>query len=37
MPGFADLDITPTAIEVVIPSYLDRYRPGGRASRLRAA
>jgi NADH dehydrogenase len=37
MPGFADLDITPTAIEMVIPSYLDRYRPGGRASRLRAA
>ncbi|HLB79617.1 MAG TPA: complex I NDUFA9 subunit family protein, partial [Dongiaceae bacterium] len=26
----ADLGIRPTAIEVVIPAYLERYRPGGR-------
>ena len=26
----ADLGIRPTAIEIVIPSYLDRYRSGGR-------
>ena len=37
MPGLADLGITPTAIEVVIPTYLERYRPRGRASRLRSA
>ncbi len=28
--GFADLGITPSAVEAVIPTYLDRYRPGGR-------
>ena len=27
---FADLGITPTALEVILPTYLDRYRPGGR-------
>ena len=26
----ADLGITPTAMEVILPTYLDRYRPGGR-------
>lgn len=25
-PGFADLGITPTAAETILPSYLDRYR-----------
>ncbi|MFQ5955008.1 MAG: complex I NDUFA9 subunit family protein [Kiloniellales bacterium] len=25
-----DLGITPTAVEVVVPTYLDRYRPGAR-------
>lgn len=28
-PGFADLGITPTALEVILPTYLDRYRRGG--------
>lgn len=28
--GFAALGITPTAAEVVLPTYLDRYRRGGR-------
>lgn len=26
----ADLDIQPTAVEVILPTYLDRYRPHGR-------
>ncbi len=30
--GLQDLGIEPTAIELVIPTYLDRYRPGGRFS-----
>ncbi|WP_282605907.1 complex I NDUFA9 subunit family protein [Pelagibius sp. Alg239-R121] len=28
--GFADLGMTPNAVESVIPTYLDRHRPGGR-------
>jgi len=38
-PGALTLDalgIEPTAPEAVIPSYLDRYRPGGRFGRVRA-
>lgn len=27
-----DLDIEPTAMDVVVPSYLERYKPGGRFS-----
>jgi len=27
--GLQDLGITPTPIELVVPEYLDRYRPGG--------
>ena len=26
----ADLGITPTSVEVILPTYLDRYRPHGR-------
>jgi len=33
----ADLGITPTACEAILPTYLDRFRPGGRYNRFRAA
>ena len=29
MPGLAELDVVPTPIELVVPSYLRQYRPGG--------
>lgn len=32
----ADLGITATACEVILPTYLDRFRPGGRYNRSRA-
>ena len=28
--GFAELGITPTSVEVILPTYLDRFRKGGR-------
>lgn len=28
--SFADLGIAPCAVETIIPTYLDKYRPGGR-------
>jgi len=30
VPGLAALGITPTAVESILPSYMDRYRRGGR-------
>jgi len=30
MPGLAELGITPTALELILPTYLDAYRRGGR-------
>jgi NADH dehydrogenase len=27
--GFADLGISPTGPEVILPTYLSRFRPGG--------
>ena len=35
--GLADLGIDPTGVEVIVPTYLDRYRPGGRFGAGRAA
>ncbi len=35
-PGLAALGIVPTALELVLPSYLDRYRRAGRMLRMRA-
>jgi NADH dehydrogenase len=29
IPGLTELDITPTPHELVVPTYLQRYRPGG--------
>jgi NADH dehydrogenase len=34
--GFAELGIAPSAIEAIIPTYLDRYRPGGRFNNEKA-
>lgn len=31
--GFPDLGIEPTALEVVLPTYMDRFRSGGRFAR----
>jgi len=30
LPGLKELGITPTSLELVVPSYLEAYRPGGR-------
>ncbi len=30
LPGLGDLGVTPCAIETILPTYLARYRPGGR-------
>ncbi|MFN4088885.1 MAG: complex I NDUFA9 subunit family protein [Alphaproteobacteria bacterium] len=35
LPGLTDLGIAPTAIEVILPTYLERFRRGGRFVRSR--
>ncbi len=37
MPGLVDLGITPTALELILPAYLDRFRRGDRTWRPRPA
>jgi NADH dehydrogenase len=37
LPTLADLGIEPTGPEGIIPTYLDRYRPGGRFTKPRPA
>jgi uncharacterized protein YbjT (DUF2867 family) len=37
VPGLAALGIEPTALELVLPDYLDRFRPGGRPAGPAAA
>ena len=34
MPGLHELDIVPTPVELVVPSYLRRFRPGGGTRRV---
>jgi NADH dehydrogenase len=36
MPGLAELDVAPTPVEAIIPTYLDIYRRGGRFTRRAA-
>lgn len=36
-PGLAELGIAPTALELVLPTYLDRYRRAGRVLDVRPA
>lgn len=35
--GFADLAVTPTAVEAIVPGYLDRFARGGRFKRQMAS
>lgn len=35
--GFCDLDITPTDMDVILPTYLKRYQPGGRFADVKKA
>ena len=37
LPELRDLGINPTAVEAVLPSYLDRFRRGGRYASASAA
>jgi NADH dehydrogenase len=36
-PGLTDLGVTPTAVELILPTYLDRFRKGGRTGQARGA
>ena len=35
--NFKDLGLSPTSLEMILPSYLDRFRPGGRFCRTQLA
>jgi len=37
MPGLADLGIRPTSVELILPTYMDRYRAGGKFGQKRSA
>ncbi len=37
MPGLAELGVAPTPVELVVPAYLRRFRPGGSRRELIAA
>lgn len=37
LPGLADLGVNATALDVVLPRYLIRYRPGGRFADVKSA
>jgi uncharacterized protein YbjT (DUF2867 family) len=36
-PGLAALDVSPTAVDSILPTYMDRFRRGGRWKRARLA
>jgi NADH dehydrogenase len=35
-PGLAELGVTPTSYELIVPAYLSRYRPGGGSAGVHA-
>jgi NADH dehydrogenase len=37
LPGLAELGVSPTAVDAVIPTYLWRFRPGGQFAQPEAA
>lgn len=37
MPGLAELGIVPTALDLILPTYLDRFRKGGRFAPVTAS
>ncbi len=36
LPGLTDLGIEPTALEIILPTYMDRFRRGGRFAKQNA-
>ena len=37
LPGLAELGVLPTAVEAILPTYLQRYRKGGEFADSMAA